>query len=199
MPETAESFGSIIVCSQSVPRAKLIQVAIAHGGFESVVVVDNLASVRSTCATNVPDAVVIDLNVPAPGETAMCLELVRTLNCPVSIFVETDDPQLMRSALDAGAAAYIVKGLTTERVVPIIQMAISRFDAYSRLQGELDEAREALLGRKQIDQAKALLMRSKGLSEQQAYALLRKSAMDRNCKLQEIAESLILSAGLLEP
>ena len=101
--------------------------------------------------------------------------------------------------MDAGVSAYIVDGLKQERVRPILKMAISRFNAFSRLSRELEEARGELENRKLIDRAKAVLMRTRGLSEEEAYALLRRTAMGQNRKIVEIAQSLITAASLLDP
>jgi response regulator NasT len=90
-----------------------------------------------------------------------------------------------------------VDGLRKERVKPILQMAISRFNAFSRMARELEEARTELENRKLVDRAKGILMRSRGLSEADAYALLRKTAMNQNRKIGDIAQSLVTAAGLL--
>jgi two-component system, response regulator / RNA-binding antiterminator len=96
-------------------------------------------------------------------------------------------------------SAYIVDGLRQERVKPILDMAISRFNAFSRLARELEEARSELENRKVIDRAKGLLMKSRGLSEEAAYSLLRKTAMNQNRKITDIAQSLVTAASLLQP
>ncbi|TIX37866.1 MAG: ANTAR domain-containing protein, partial [Mesorhizobium sp.] len=103
------------------------------------------------------------------------------------------------AAVAAGVSAYVVDGLRQERVKPILDMAISRFNAFSRMARELEEARSELEDRKVIDRAKGILMRSRGLSEDAAYTLLRKTAMNQNRKISEIAQSLVTAAGLLDP
>ncbi|MCA0255846.1 MAG: ANTAR domain-containing protein, partial [Proteobacteria bacterium] len=95
-------------------------------------------------------------------------------------------------------SAYVVDGLRKERIKPILDMAISRFNAFSRMARELEEAKSQLENRKIIDRAKAILMKSRGLDEEAAYGLLRRTAMDQNRKIVEIAQSLVLAAGLLE-
>jgi response regulator NasT len=100
--------------------------------------------------------------------------------------------------VEAGVSAYVVDGLKKERVKPILDMAISRFNAFSRLTRELEDARSALEDRKIIDQAKTLLMRSRGIGESQAYALLRSAAMNQNRRIVDIAQALITASGLLQ-
>src|SRR5437868_6867958 len=100
---------------------------------------------------------------------------------------------------DRVRATIIEDGLRKDRVKSILDMAILRFNAYSRLQRELDEARTALEDRRLIDRAKAILIEQRGLSVPDAYNLLRKTAMNQNRRIVDIAQSLITAAGLLEP
>ncbi|MCB1490900.1 MAG: ANTAR domain-containing protein, partial [Rhodobiaceae bacterium] len=79
----------------------------------------------------------------------------------------------------------------------ILDMAVSRFNAYSRLERELEDARNALQSRKIVDQAKGLLMKSRGMNEDEAYTLLRKTAMNQNRKISDVAQSLVLAADML--
>jgi len=118
---------------------------------------------------------------------------------PIAMFVDRSDQAAIEAAVDAGVSAYVVDGLKRERVKPILDMAISRFNAFSRMTRELEEARSELENRKLIDRAKGILMSTRGLTEADAYALLRKTAMNQNRKISEIAESLITAAGLLAP
>ena len=125
-------------------------------------------------------------------------QLSRSVKRPIAMFVDRSDKGMIEAAIDAGVSAYVVDGLRQERVKPILDMAISRFNAFSRMARELEEARSELEGRKVIDRAKGILMKSRGISEDEAYRLLRKTAMSQNRKIAEIAQSLVLAAGLLE-
>jgi len=126
-------------------------------------------------------------------------QLSRAVKRPIAMFVDRSDQAAIEAAVDAGVSAYVVDGLKRERVKPILDMAISRFNAFSRMRRELEEARSELENRKLIDRAKGILMSTRGMSEADAYALLRKTAMNQNRKISEIAESLITAAGLLAP
>jgi len=113
--------------------------------------------------------------------------------------VDRSDSSSIEKAVEAGVSAYVVDGLKKERVKPILDMAISRFNAFSRLTRELEEARSALEERRVIDAAKAILMKTRGMGEPEAYALLRSTAMNQNRRIVEIAQSLITAADLLGP
>jgi response regulator NasT len=115
------------------------------------------------------------------------------------MFVDRSDRGMIEKAVEAGVSAYVVDGLKKERVKPILDMAISRFNAFSRLTRELEQARSELEDRKLIEQAKAILMRQRGCSEDDAYVLLRRTAMNQNRKIAELARSLVAAAALLQP
>jgi response regulator NasT len=99
--------------------------------------------------------------------------------------------------VDAGVSAYVVDGLRKERVKPILDVTIRRFHAFDRLQTELQQAKSALEERKIIDQAKAILMKQRRVSEEEAYAALRRAAMNQNRKIADLARSVVTAATLL--
>jgi response regulator NasT len=124
-------------------------------------------------------------------------QLTRTVGRPIAMFVDRADTASIEAAVDAGVSAYIVDGLKKERVKPILDMAVSRFNAFSRLQRELADAKSALEERKVVERAKGILMKMRGLSEEEAFALLRQTAMNEKKKMSDIAQSVVTAAGLL--
>src|SRR6266852_3343730 len=104
----------------------------------------------------------------------------------------------IRAAVDAGVSAYVFDGLKKERVKHILDMCISRFNAFTRLQDELDRAKSALAERKVIDRAKGILMKARNITEEEAYALMRRTAMNENKKIVDIAQSVVTAADLLK-
>jgi response regulator NasT len=113
------------------------------------------------------------------------------------MFVDHSDASMIEAAVEAGVSAYVVDSLRKERVKPILDTCISRFKAFNRLQDELDRTRQALDERKLIDRAKGILMKKRALSEESAYALLRKTAMDASLRLVDVAQSVITASQLL--
>ncbi|MBX9819372.1 MAG: ANTAR domain-containing protein, partial [Afipia birgiae] len=101
-------------------------------------------------------------------------------------------------SVEAGVSAYIVDGLKKERIKPILDLCISRFNAFAKLQDELDRTKSALEDRKILDRAKGLLMKAKGLTEEEAYVLIRSTAMREKKKIGEIAQSIVTAAELLK-
>lgn len=143
------------------------------------------------------DVVLIDLASPSRDALEQIAAASAPFERPVAMFVDRSDAETTRAAIEAGVSAYVVDGLEKRRIRPIVEMAISRFHAVARLRAELTATREALAERKTIDRAKGLLMKARGLSEEEAYALLRRTAMEKGRKLADIARALVDAAELL--
>lgn len=189
---------SVLVLDEDPVRASIIEAGLREAGHDRVSVLHDVRGIAARIATLEPDVIVIDLANPNRDMLENMFQLSRAVKRPIAMFVDRSDTAAMEAAIDAGVSAYVVDGLKRERVKPILDMAVSRFNAFSRLQRELAEARSALEGRKAIDKAKGILMRTKRISEEEAYQLMRRTAMNQNRKVIEIAQSLILAAGLLD-
>ncbi len=144
-----------------------------------------------------PDVVLIDLENPNRDVLEQMFQVSREVMRPIAMFVDQSDSAMITASVDAGVSAYIVDGLKKERIKPILDMTISRFNAFSRLRKELDETKEQLEERKVIDRAKAILMQQKKIDENEAYTLLRRNAMNKGKKISEIATSIVTAAELL--
>ena len=190
---------SILIIDENHLRAAIIEDGLREAGHETVAILDSVKEAARRIVEIAPDVVVIDLENPGRDQLEHFFSLSRALKKPIAMFVDRSDTSEIEAAVEAGVSAYVVDGLRKERVKPILDMAISRFNAFSRLTRELEEARSALEDRRLIDQAKAILIKSRGLSEADAYALLRRTAMNQNRRIVDIAQSLITAAGLLEP
>jgi len=190
---------SILIIDENRIRASIIEEGLREAGHARVTVLHDVNEVARTIEESQPDVVVIDLENPQRDRLEHFFSLSRAIKRPIAMFVDRSDGAAIEAAVEAGVSAYVVDGLRKERIKPILDMAISRFNAFSRLTRELELARSELEDRKLIDQAKAILIRTRHLSEADAYALLRKTAMNQNRKIVDIAQSLITAARLLEP
>ncbi|HWK63930.1 MAG TPA: ANTAR domain-containing response regulator [Rhizobiaceae bacterium] len=188
----------ILVIDENRIRASVIEDGLREAGYDRVTTVHDVTGIARRIAEVEPDVIVIDLENPNRDMLENMFQLSRVVKRPIAMFVDRSDTASIEAAVEAGVSAYVVDGLRKERVRPILEMAISRFNAFSRMARELEEARGELENRKLVDRAKGILMRSRGLSEEAAYALLRKTAMSQNRKISEIAQSLITAAGLLD-
>lgn len=189
----------ILIIDENRIRAAVIEEGLREAGHGEVATIHDMTGIARPIAEIEPDVIVIDLENPNRDMLESMFQLTRAVQRPIAMFVDRSDQASIEAAVEAGVSAYVVDGLKRERVKPIVDMAISRFNAFARMARELEDARSQLESRKLIDRAKGLLMSTRGLSEADAYALLRKTAMNQNRKISEIAESLIMAAGLLAP
>lgn len=187
----------IVVIDENRIRAAVIESGLRDAGHTEVTLIHEVAGIARRIAEINPDVIVIDLENPNRDMLENMFQLSRAVKRPIAMFVDRSDSASIEAAVEAGVSAYVVDGLRKERVKPILDMAISRFNAFSRMARELEEARGELEDRKVIDRAKGILMKSRKLSEADAFTLLRKTAMNQNRKLAEIAQSLVTAAGLL--
>lgn len=189
---------SIIVVEPDRQRAMEIVDAIRLAGDHRVIVMGDGAGLARRVAEIRPDLVLIDLTNPSRDILEELALASGSNDRPVAIFVDRSDSGLTRAAIDAGVSAYVVDGLRPERIRPVLDAAIARFHLISRMRSELAATKAALEERKVIDRAKGFVMRAKGLTEEQAYALMRKTAMDQGKRLSEIAQAVVLAAEMLK-
>jgi response regulator NasT len=187
----------IVIVDDSGLRATVLEEGLREAGYDDIHVVPPQSGFVARLERMAPDVVLMDLGSPSRDTLEEMLAVSRALARPIAMFVDQSDEAMIGAAIDAGVSAYVVDGLRKERVKPIIDLAIRRFNAFARMQTELDEAKTALAERKAIDRAKAILMNSKNLTEAEAYALLRTTAMNQNRRIFEVAEALITASELL--
>jgi len=187
----------ILVIDENPVRAAILEDGLREAGYESVQVVSVMTNLVRAIVDIDPDVIFIDLENPNRDVLEQMFQVSRTVRRPVALFVDRSDAEQTETAINAGVSAYIVGDLRKERVKPILDMTISRFNFFNRLQAELEDTKQKLADRKIIDQAKGILMRRRNLSEQDAYALLRKTAMDSNSQISEVARTVVSAAELL--
>lgn len=188
---------AILVIDENAIRASIIEEGLREAGHARVTVIHEVNGIARIIETLQPDVIIIDIENPNRDMMEHLFQLTRTVSRPIAMFVDRSDTASIEAAVDAGVSAYIVDGLRKERVKSILDMAVSRFNAFSRLQRELADARSALEERKLVERAKGILMKMRGLSEEEAFALLRQSAMNEKKKMADIAQSIVTAARLL--
>jgi two-component system, response regulator / RNA-binding antiterminator len=194
----AESSPKIAIVDESPIRAAILEEGLREAGFTDVVRIDEMQSLLSRIYALDPDVIVIDLENPSRDILEQMFQVSRAVRRPVAMFVDQSDAASIQASVDAGVSAYIVDGLKKERLKPILDLCISRFNAFAKLQDELDRTKSALEDRKVIERAKGILMKLKGLSEDEAYVLLRSTAMREKKKIGEIAQSILTASELLK-
>ncbi len=188
---------TVVVVERNQERAFAIVDALKESGDVDVFVIGNVSGLARKIAMHSPDIVLIDIDNPSRDMLEELTVASGPLDRPVAMFVSGAAGGLAKAAVEAGVSAYVVDGLQTERIKPVIDTAIARFQVLRQMRTELAETRRALEERKLIDRAKGLLMKAKGIQEDEAYALLRKTAMNQNLRVADVAEALVTASGLL--
>ncbi len=187
----------IAIIDTSTTRAAIISEGLRDAGLDDLVVIDPAGPLVAQIEASAPEVVLINLENPSRDLLEDFFAMSRALSRPIAMFVDQSDAQATMAAVDAGVSAYVVDGLARQRIKPVLDLAVRRFQAFSRLQAELAEAKSALADRQTIDRAKAILMRRRGLDEPAAYALLRGHAMKSNRRIAEVAEAIVTSEALM--
>lgn len=186
----------ILIIDGNPTRAAILEDGLREAGDVVVHHIREISEPLKRVAAIDPDVILIDLEDPSRDMLKQMFQVSRWARRPIAMFVDKSDSETVSEAIDAGVSAYIVDGLRKERVKPIVDVTIQRFRVFDRLQRELREARDALEERKVIDQAKRILMKQRGLDEEDAYVLLRRTAMNSNRRIADLARSLVGAADL---
>ena len=187
----------IVVIDDNAIRAVVIEEGLREAGHKRITIISEMRQLLRQIVDADPDVIFIDLENPNRDVLEQMFQVSRSVHRPVAMFVDQSDKASIEAAIDAGVSAYVVNGMRKERVKPILDTAISRFNAFHRLREELDRTKKALEDRKLIDKAKGILMKSRGVSEEEAHALLRTTAMNESRRIADVAQSLITAAKLL--
>ena len=187
-----------MLVDQNPGRAAILEQALSDQGYTVVARITDGRDLQERVEQARPDVIIIDLESPDRDTLEHVAGLNRHNPRPVLMFAEESDAQTITAALQAGVSAYVVDGFSKQRLRPIMEVAIARFREYQALRQELQQVRSELADRKDVERAKGILMKRKGISEDQAYRHLRKLAMDRNMKIGEVARNLIAVVDLLD-
>src|SRR5437764_4985091 len=188
----------IVIVDDSPVRAAILEDGLREAGYLNVVRIEGTTKLLARIYAIDPDVILIDLENPSRDVLEQMFQVSRIVKRPVAMFVDQADSASIQASVDAGVSAYIVDGLKKERIKPILDLCISRFNAFSKLQDELERTKSALEDRKIIDRAKGILMKLKGLTEEEAYVLLRSTAMREKKKISDIAQSIVTASELLK-
>lgn len=188
----------IVIVDESPVRAAILLEGLRDAGFTHVECIAETHNLLKRVYAIDPDIILIDLENPSRDALEQMFQVSRAVRRPVAMFVDQSDTASIQASVDAGVSAYIVDGLRKERIKSILDLCVSRFNAFAKLQGELERAKSDLEERKTIDRAKGILMQAKKISEEEAYKLMRGAAMRESKKIVEIAQSIITAAELFK-
>lgn len=188
----------VLVIDPNAQRAEVVREALLQAGEYWVEVAVRTTDLAGLIRTAQADVLIVDLDLPDRDTIEQLRVSTREMPRPIVMFVDQSDAEMMKAAIAAGVSAYVVDGLAQHRVRPVLETALARFQAFEGLRQELEAAKSSLAERKLVDRAKGILMQMKGISEDEAYAQLRKKAMNEQKKLTDIAQSVVTAIDLLK-
>lgn len=187
----------VMIVDERPERAAIVESALADAGHVVVGRVAGHSELERVIAELEPDVVVIDMDSPDRDVLEDMSRITSRRPRPTVMFVDRSDSESIRAAIQAGVSAYVVGGMSPDRVKPVLEVAIARFNEFQSLRRELDDARSTLEERKLIERAKGILMKRRKVDEDEAYRLLRRMAMSRQTKIAAMAREVIKAAELL--
>ena len=187
----------IAIVDEDPSRAALVSDGLRAAGDAEVLTLESTANLLHNLVAFDPDVIIIDLDDPGRDVLEQMFEIGRLVERPVSMFVDRANDGDVERAIEARVSAYVVDGLKPGRVRPVLDAAITRYRAFAKLRAELDETRGALADRRDIERAKALVQARRGVSEDEAYRLLRDRAMKERRRIGDLARQLIEADRLL--
>jgi len=179
-------------------RSRALRIGLLENGFNLIATLPADVFLADRIGQLQPDLIIVDAESEARDALEHVVFATRDARRPIVMFTDDNDTSHVKDAVAVGVSAYIVDGLASSRIKPILDVAMARFEYEERLRNERDQARSDLQDRTVIDRAKALLMKHQGLTEEQAFTKLRKVAMDKGLKLGEVAQRTLDMADLLK-
>lgn len=178
-------------------RSASLRIALLQAGYQILAVLPGDVYLIERLQQLQADLIIIDAESDARDVLEDLVIASRNAPRPMVLFTDEENQQQMQAALRAGVSAYVVAGMQKERIKPVLEVALARFNLEQQMREELAQTKLKLSERKLIEKAKGILMTKHGLSEEQAYQRLRRQAMDKNLKMVELAQRLLDAADLL--
>lgn len=186
-----------MIIDSDLKRSQPLKQSLTDNGFKVVAHVENTLNLEAKCCEVKPDIVIIDTESPSRDTLENICVMSMNDSRPVVMFTHDGDKEKIKIATQAGVSAYVVGDISSERLIPVIDAAIARFEEFKNLRAELNLANIKLEERKIIERAKGLMMRQRQIDEEEAYVLLRNMAMKKNMKLADLSHQLIDAAKML--
>ena len=187
----------ILLINDTARHVGRLRQALSEAGFDVIAESGPTIDLPARVETLKPDVILIDSESPGRDVLEQVVMVSRSQPRPILMFTDDQDPQIMRQAIRSGVSAYIVEGIQAQRLKPILDVAMARFESEQALRNQL-QVREAQLNeRKRIEQAKGILMKIRQCDEEEAYTLMRRQAMSRQQKLVQVAEQIIAMQSLM--
>ncbi len=190
VPDASRARTVVIAEDEALIRMDLAEM-LAEEGYDVVAAVDDGEQAIARTEELRPDLVILDVKMPRLDGIAAAERIASQRIAPVVMLTAFSQRDLVESARDAGAMAYLVKPFGKSDLLPAIEMAVSRFAELQQLEAEVADLQERLETRKTVDRAKGVLQKELGLSEPEAFRWIQKTAMDLRLSMRQVADGVV--------
>ncbi|MEY3885162.1 MAG: hypothetical protein RIS87_937 [Pseudomonadota bacterium] len=187
----------VMIVDNDLERTKPLKQSLIDTGYNVIAHLKDTVNLDAACCELQPDIVIIDTDSPSRDTLENICVMTMHDPRPIMMFTHDDDKEQMKLATKAGVCAYVVGSIPNERLRPVIDAAVARFDEFKHLRAALNEANTKLSERKVIERAKGLIMKQRKIDEEEAYILLRNMAMQKHVRMGQLSQQIIEAAQLL--
>lgn len=187
----------VMIVDNNLERVKPLKQSLLDNGYDVIAHLRDTINLNDACSKLQPDVVVIDTDSPSRDTLEHICVMTMNDPRPVMMFTHDSDKEQIKLATQAGVCAYVVGTLPNERLQPVIDAAVARFEEFKNLRTALQEANTKLSERKVIERAKGLIMKQRNVDENEAYSMLRKMAMEKHTRIGSLAAQIVEAAQLL--
>ena len=187
----------ILLINDTPKKVGRLRAALIEAGFDVIDESGLIIDLPARVAAVRPDVILIDSDSPGRDVMEQVCLVTRDQPRPIVMFTDEQNPDVMRQAIQSGVSAYIVEGIQAQRLKPILDVAMVRFESDQALRAQLHARDQQMAERKRVELAKGMLMKMKNCNEEEAYTLMRRQAMSRQQKLIQVAEQIIAMSDLL--
>lgn len=187
----------VMIVDNDLERATPLKQSLLDAGYEVIAHLKETVNLDTACCELKPDIVIIDTESPSRDTLENICVMTMHEPLPIVMFTHDGNKEQIKLATQVGVSAYVVGTIPTERLQPVIDAAVARFEEFKHLREALNEANAKLSDRKVIERAKGLLMKQRAVDEETAYSMLRSMAMQKNMRISVLSEQIIDAAQLL--
>lgn len=187
----------VMIVDNDLERTKPLKQSLLDTGYEVIAHLKDTVNLDEACSRLQPDIVIIDTDSPSRDTLENICVMTMNEPRPIMMFTHDGDKEQIKLATQAGVCAYVVGSIPNERLQPVIDAAVARFEEFKNLRVALNEANTKLSERKLVERAKGLIMKQRKIDEDEAYHLLRSMAMQKHMRIGALSKQIIDAAELL--
>ena len=189
---------SVLLCVGAAATTRLEASDLTGAGLNLLHVTCDCSNLVQSVVRHLPDVVICVQDTPDEAFFGVIQALNDGAPRPVLVFTASEDAGQIVRATASGVHALVINGYAAGRLAALMLVAQARFAHDQALRLALADVTGRLEERKSVDRAKAILMRARALSDEDAFRVLRTASMHSNQRLGQVSQHIIHSAHFAE-